>query len=146
MHPPDMLAQESEDYKSSGYSSAEELSYGSEACYRAIKKNFTKVSQAISRNIDGKGLIVDRLYEISLVDDVVMDVYSNQMQSSIQIGRLVTRQLQASLQGDPSSFETLTDIFMEENCMDLARVLNGTYNYKILHNIKGENPTDDLIT
>jgi hypothetical protein len=91
------------------------------AGHKAIKKHYPRLTRAVIR-----GDIPARLYSKELIGDEVLEIALSDL-TSAKKGMKVVRELQDSVNLNPSGFSTLVEILSEEEVTkELASALEGT--------------------
>jgi hypothetical protein len=92
------------------------------AGHKAIKKLYPRLTRAVIR-----GDIPARLYSEELIGDEVLEIAISDHHTSARRGMRVVRELQDSVNLNPSGFSTLVEILSEEEVTkELASALEGT--------------------
>ena len=104
-------------------SSASITSHEGEVAFNAIRKNFPRLSLAVTR-----GMNVPSFYAEGLIDSTLVDLMTSQSQTNQNIGIMVVRQLQDAVRLKKNAFSTIVDILSKEDVSkDVALVLKGMY-------------------
>lgn len=96
------------------------------AASKAIRRNFPKLSKAVTR-----GDILEELYAQELIDQQTFEIYTNPSLTDRDKGRKILLEVQSTVEIQPDHFDTFCSILDDESDVtkDLSKRLRGTYIY-----------------
>ena len=93
-----------------------------EAASKAIRRNFPKLSKAVTR-----GDIPEELYAQELIDQPTFDIFANQSFTDQEKGRKILLEVQKAVEIQPDLFDAFWRILCDEAvAKDLAQRLRGS--------------------